>query len=301
MSNDQEVFELAGAQSRRQSKRKRETAFVDEVPHHLTCPICAGVFQEPVLVNGCGHEYCRGCLEAAVERKRQCPICRTPVSGGSYFTPLRRVSSEVAQLLIKCPNAEEGCKVKIALSELAQHRQVCSYEVVPCPHHVHGCTFEALRESFSTHLDNCPYEKLKPFVESTVARCKELEQQVLGLQTKEHNIAATLHARSQRLRQQHINVMNSDNPERTLVLKVRHGIHFSAVTHMRVKASTPLEKVMDAINANRGEPHVLFVDGQLEAGQFLTGSPCVVVRCAGCGLGASLSCSMVRRQAMKSR
>ena len=34
----------------------------NEVPDHYQCPVCLKPFHHPVIVNGCGHEFCEGCL-----------------------------------------------------------------------------------------------------------------------------------------------------------------------------------------------------------------------------------------------
>ncbi|XP_066053001.1 probable E3 ubiquitin-protein ligase MID2 isoform X2 [Chamaea fasciata] len=48
----------------------------------LTCPICLGLYQEPVSLS-CGHDFCRQCIEKVLgpqqnsrDRKSTCPICR---------------------------------------------------------------------------------------------------------------------------------------------------------------------------------------------------------------------------------
>ncbi|TRZ02609.1 hypothetical protein DNTS_021775 [Danionella cerebrum] len=44
----------------------------------LCCPICCGIFQDPVLLP-CSHSFCRCCLERFWKGAslRPCPVCRT--------------------------------------------------------------------------------------------------------------------------------------------------------------------------------------------------------------------------------
>lgn len=41
----------------------------------LTCPICQGIFTDPVLLP-CTHSFCRECLERSLQVNKKCPVCR---------------------------------------------------------------------------------------------------------------------------------------------------------------------------------------------------------------------------------
>ena len=43
------------------------------------CPICYHAVAHAVRTD-CGHQFCRGCLIAALQAKEACPLCRAPVS-----------------------------------------------------------------------------------------------------------------------------------------------------------------------------------------------------------------------------
>eukprot|EP01006_Ploeotia_vitrea_P024473 TRINITY_DN57284_c0_g1_i2.p1 TRINITY_DN57284_c0_g1~~TRINITY_DN57284_c0_g1_i2.p1 ORF type:complete len:444 (+),score=40.50 TRINITY_DN57284_c0_g1_i2:41-1372(+) len=51
--------------------------FVDP-PHYLKCVICQDVMKNPVSLP-CGHSFCRLCVQQAMERKKECPVCRKEI------------------------------------------------------------------------------------------------------------------------------------------------------------------------------------------------------------------------------
>ncbi|KAJ3412385.1 hypothetical protein HDV05_000805 [Chytridiales sp. JEL 0842] len=75
------------------AKANRLFDFVD-------CSLCLNTFVEPVTLP-CGHSWCRHCVLAAIERNRQCPLCRLKLPGWGYFhkRPCNAILSEAARLL----------------------------------------------------------------------------------------------------------------------------------------------------------------------------------------------------------
>lgn len=41
----------------------------------LTCPVCQGIFQDPVLLP-CSHSFCRECWQKSCKVNQKCPVCR---------------------------------------------------------------------------------------------------------------------------------------------------------------------------------------------------------------------------------
>ncbi|KAL7859126.1 hypothetical protein SRHO_G00142730 [Serrasalmus rhombeus] len=43
----------------------------------LSCPVCCGIFRDPVLLS-CSHSVCKTCLQKFWETKgsRECPVCK---------------------------------------------------------------------------------------------------------------------------------------------------------------------------------------------------------------------------------
>lgn len=44
---------------------------------NLTCPVCQGIFSDPVLLP-CTHSFCRTCLQRSLQFNQSCPMCRKP-------------------------------------------------------------------------------------------------------------------------------------------------------------------------------------------------------------------------------
>lgn len=53
----------------------------DKNHHEDQCHICMSSMKEPTAVKGCGHQFCRGCIEQWVGTRQQpcCPVCRADV------------------------------------------------------------------------------------------------------------------------------------------------------------------------------------------------------------------------------
>ncbi|CAM9197424.1 unnamed protein product [Chrysoparadoxa australica] len=66
-------------------KRKRLRRLLEEATKK--CPICMEEEDEMVIVGGCLHSYCKGCLASWMEqsRNRKCPLCRGEII--SFMTP----------------------------------------------------------------------------------------------------------------------------------------------------------------------------------------------------------------------
>lgn len=45
---------------------------------HLRCPICGDVLNIPILLRGCGHSFCSGCIRKSLGFAQHCPTCRAP-------------------------------------------------------------------------------------------------------------------------------------------------------------------------------------------------------------------------------
>ena len=53
------------------------------------CALCFGVMVQPT--SGCpdGHSFCKGCHGKALDRKKQCPVCRHPVTDAQKLVRMR--------------------------------------------------------------------------------------------------------------------------------------------------------------------------------------------------------------------
>jgi len=134
--------------------RKAYRSIADEAidASDYECPLCYRQFWQPV-VTGCGHTYCKVCLEQALDHNPQCPQCRTTITGmpgiaGDDAVPNEFVECSMRRLLpteyderknvhmaeIQNISTEEGgtdmeCSIPVFVCTIAAPN-------IPCPLHI---------------------------------------------------------------------------------------------------------------------------------------------------------------------
>jgi hypothetical protein len=63
----------------------------------VQCDICSDTMKQASTVSGCGHTFCRSCIEEAVRVKGCCPVCHQPVWHRDII-PARRLIGLMAEL-----------------------------------------------------------------------------------------------------------------------------------------------------------------------------------------------------------
>ena len=90
----------------------------------LTCPVCQGIFQDPVLLP-CTHSFCRECLQKSLRYNKRCPLCREQFEEGQEISN-RALSSTCETFLKRAggrqikkpPAAEDTCNLHLKPLEL---------------------------------------------------------------------------------------------------------------------------------------------------------------------------------------
>ncbi|XP_035747998.1 zinc finger protein RFP [Egretta garzetta] len=86
---------------------------VENLQEETTCAVCLDFFRDPVMLLGCGHNFCRRCLDrcsADAAGAGSCPQCRLPFPSGG-FRPNRQLANVVAAVQeLARPAAEEFCQ-----------------------------------------------------------------------------------------------------------------------------------------------------------------------------------------------
>jgi E3 ubiquitin-protein ligase RNF5 len=52
---------------------------VSSVYEHFQCPICMSTLSDP-SVTKCGHRFCHKCIEECINRRHECPCCKTALN-----------------------------------------------------------------------------------------------------------------------------------------------------------------------------------------------------------------------------
>lgn len=64
----------------------------------LTCPVCQGVFRDPVLLP-CSHSFCRECMQRSLQVNHRCPLCREVFEEGHIIS--NRALSDACETFLK--------------------------------------------------------------------------------------------------------------------------------------------------------------------------------------------------------
>lgn len=150
---------------------KQPTKYVSE-PSPLLCPVCKGVFSEPIISVKCGHTFCRQCIEGLIRNAMTCPLDDQVCDSGQLVLN-RAIMGQLADLQIHCcyglravtagsggPEAGEyevdpgGCPEVIKIGEREQHEATCGYAWVECPVG-RGLCGAVRRRDLETHMEVC--------------------------------------------------------------------------------------------------------------------------------------------------
>ena len=135
----------------RHSPQQLEVPFVDQCPEDLQCQICLGPAVEPVVTEECGHLFCRDCIHLAMERKKECPVDRLPLTPTELRKDIRS-QRKILGLSTFCFNKKQGCPWKGVFSDLERHAEKCDWATVRCPFGTHGCDAVVTRKTLQDHI-----------------------------------------------------------------------------------------------------------------------------------------------------
>lgn len=122
----------------------------------LACPICHCPAFDAVMTKKCGHHFHHRCLSKALQSKKQCPVCRTPMKAND-FTDLKQIKE--SRFLYESINDVKvcctmGCGAKVKFELLRDHvRNDCPNTVFLCKHG--GCLHHASRGNIVEHERSC--------------------------------------------------------------------------------------------------------------------------------------------------
>ena len=132
----------------------RSLEYVAECDENLTCPICRCPFVDPVVLAECDHYFCRECIRQTwttsssynpLGPRGDCPTCRTPAKLNARSSTSKILINIVDDLLVKCPKADEGCKLEVKRGEVQDHIAIyCGFAMIECP--ADGCELPVRRK-----------------------------------------------------------------------------------------------------------------------------------------------------------
>ena len=130
--------------------------FKGEVGQDLLCPFCSKVLQQPV-VGGCGHTFCKECLEKYLARKRvECPVCNAKLSKEEATEPQEELVKQLEKLSLNCSHQKSGCEAVVDYFKLEEHlEKECPLRLVPCRHK--NCTDQVSCRDLESHMEKCDH------------------------------------------------------------------------------------------------------------------------------------------------
>ncbi|MCJ1335425.1 hypothetical protein MMC09_000695 [Bachmanniomyces sp. S44760] len=114
----------------------RSLEYVASFDRNLMCAICHCAFVNPVRLT-CDHVFCLECVTSALANQsrttRCCPSCRFPVKE-LYGAVPKLIHNMLDELLVRCPNQKDGCKLEVARGDVQHHvDQYCLFTQITCP------------------------------------------------------------------------------------------------------------------------------------------------------------------------
>ena len=101
--------------------------FEEQVDDELKCPICECVLENAVQGVDCEHLFCLDCIQQRLQTcsAKICPLDRSQLA--HLKSPPKIILKLLNNLKIKCNFSDNGCAIKLKLSELNQHSLVCLF------------------------------------------------------------------------------------------------------------------------------------------------------------------------------
>lgn len=106
--------------------------YIGPVDETLLCPVCRTPFYSPITTP-CGHTFCAGCINRALEIQSVCPIDRQPINKTRDYHRLPLIiKDQLDRLKVRCPN--KGCGYECSREHLEGHyERRCEFTPVRCP------------------------------------------------------------------------------------------------------------------------------------------------------------------------
>ncbi|KAK3803306.1 hypothetical protein RRG08_021504 [Elysia crispata] len=200
------------------------TKFADLPSPHLKCPICGGLYKDPVINIKCGHTFCRSCAFTTT----RCPVDNSHCDT-SQVVVNRLVVGQIEDLSIYCRHglvknkdggwdlAADSCQQIINIGKRNEHEEICIFALVRCPYSENcaqmrkkdlnqhkkfcnqivckfanqGCKYRGTHKQLEEHSKVCIYYQREAFNGNSLA-VKVAEQEVAIQALQEENIQLNL-------------------------------------------------------------------------------------------------------------
>ena len=95
---------------------------INSIKDQYTCLICQNIYNNPIKLIKCNHNFCKGCLDnySNTQKNNQCPLCRNPFLKNEIVSD-NLLKQDMNSKLIKCE-----CGQTMLLTEYAKHADNCT-------------------------------------------------------------------------------------------------------------------------------------------------------------------------------
>ncbi|RIA98559.1 hypothetical protein C1645_795773 [Glomus cerebriforme] len=135
--------------------------YVESVNSNLICCVCQTPFVDPVVIESCGHTFCKNCITQALLTRSTCPVDRSHISSVNEFRPAAKIIvNMVNELLTYCPNKNAGCTYQGQRQLLIYHlKEECMFAKLACRNE--ECGEMILKKDLSKHMESCKARMVK--------------------------------------------------------------------------------------------------------------------------------------------
>jgi tetratricopeptide (TPR) repeat protein len=104
------------------------TATKTDIQRLIECCICCDYLTEVRETPCCHQLFCYSCIQSWLQKStKACPRCRSTTLTEQSLLKNIVIQRFVDNLQFDCPNAFQGCLVKVAKCDLIKHKRLCSY------------------------------------------------------------------------------------------------------------------------------------------------------------------------------
>jgi tetratricopeptide (TPR) repeat protein len=134
------------------------TATKGDIQRLIECCICCDYLTEVRETPCCHQLFCYSCIQSWLQKStKSCPRCRSTALTEQSLLKNIVIQRFVENLQFECPNALQGCSVKMPKCDLIKHQRVCAYS----PEKLSNKQKSKLEESRSL-LSKCKEGKMHP-------------------------------------------------------------------------------------------------------------------------------------------
>jgi tetratricopeptide (TPR) repeat protein len=104
------------------------TATKADIQRLIECCICCDYLTEVRETPCCHQLFCYTCIQSWLSKRTNvCPRCRSTTLNEQSLLKNAVIQRFVDNLQFDCPNALQGCLVKVSRCELIKHKKICTY------------------------------------------------------------------------------------------------------------------------------------------------------------------------------